>query len=235
MLPLILWDIDGTLLRVHTTVRAFNRALRTVYPLPAELGRISFGGKTDPQIVLELLALHGIGEREVMEHFPRFQAEYERLVEEAADEVARETEIMPGVPAVLGALAERGAIQSLLTGNLQVVAQLKLRAAALHDWFDWRCGAFASDNPTRDCLVPIAEGRAAALGHRYDRVVVIGDTPFDVQCARAGGARAIAVATGSFSVEALQASQPDAVLADLSDVALVLEAIYGAEHGQRLS
>ncbi len=236
MPPLVLWDIDGTLIRgSRAALAAFNTALRAVYELHEPPRAIRYGGKTDPEIALEVLALHGIGEDAALAALPTFAARYVALAETALPQLAQEIEVLPGVGAALAALAAMGAAQTLLTGNLEATARLKLRAAGLEDHFAWRWGAFGSDDRVRDRLVAVAEHKARAAGLRFDQTVVIGDTPRDVQCARAGGARAVAVATGQCSLAELADCQPDALLADLSDLAAVRLAVLGAEHGEHLS
>jgi phosphoglycolate phosphatase len=116
----------------------------------------------------------------------------------------------------------------LLTGNLAPVARLKLRMMSLVEFFDFESGAYGSDSPRRTDLPLIAAERAA---RRYGRVfagpdiVIVGDTPNDIACARAVGARAVAVATGPFSVDELRLHAPDAVLPDLTDTGAALTAI----------
>jgi phosphoglycolate phosphatase len=112
----------------------------------------------------------------------------------------------------------------LLTGNSAMGAQLKLESFGLWQYF--RLGAYGSDHHDRNALVPIAQQRIhALLGHVIPahHTYVIGDTPRDIACARAHGARAIAVATGSYSVEVLQQHHPDHCLVDLSDTARVVQ------------
>lgn len=229
MPPLLLWDIDGTLMRGNGTVaRRFTQALREIYDLPAEIKRIDYGGKTDGQIALETLALHEIDEAAALEHLPRFKARYQELMAEIAHEMHQAQQLLPGVVPVLQALQQRGTIQTLLTGNMEPVAEIKLRALDLTPYFDLAIGAYGSDDHDRMRLVPIAARKAIARhGARVGRPVVIGDTPRDIACGKAGNARTVAVATGDFSVEELTAHQPDAVLLDLSDTALAVAAILG--------
>jgi len=227
MRPLVLWDIDGTLLRGNKTiVQLFHQALRETYALPAEIRRIEYGGKTDGQIVLETLVLHEINEAQALAALPQFNARYHQLVDAIAHELHTSLRLLPGVISVLEALQTKGVIQTLLTGNLQPVAALKLRALKLEGYFDLTLGAYGSDHFDRTRLVPIAEQKANA---RYPSsvgpVVVIGDTPRDIACGRAGGARTVAVATGNYGVAELALHAPDALLTDLSDTPTALRAI----------
>lgn len=218
MRPLILWDIDGTLMRGNGDgMRLFLQALREVYELPEAIKRIEYGGKTDGQIVLETLALHDIAETDALERLPRFSARYHELVTAIADQLHTGLRLLPGVVAVLERLQARGAIQTLLTGNLEPVAALKLRALNLDQYFDLPIGAYGPDHRDRTELVPIARRKAAARYADVGAPIVIGDTPRDIACGKAGNARTIAVATGVFSVETLESYAPDVVLADLSD------------------
>ena len=125
-------------------------------------------------------------------------------------------------------LASERVVQSVLTGNLQPIAQIKLDLMQLSRYLDLEVGAYGSDHHRRAMLVPFATARAE---QRYGRtfhgadVVVIGDTPNDIDCGRVAGARTIAVATGPFGVEDLRAHTPDAVFADLTDTDALIEAI----------
>ena len=232
MAILVLWDIDGTLIKgSHAAMIAFNRALREVYELTEEPARIEYGGKTDPQIVLEVLERHNVVEADALDRLSSFHDRYVNLVEDAFHELQAGVEALPGVHALIDALAANGAIQSLLTGNLQPTAELKLRAAGLADRLLIRIGAFGSDHRNRDELVPIAVAKAQARFGALDGVVVIGDTPRDIACGKAGGARTIAVATGSWSLEQLIRHEPDAALSSLGDTGAALAAIFNRPRG----
>jgi phosphoglycolate phosphatase-like HAD superfamily hydrolase len=229
MPPLLLWDIDGTLMRGNRTViHRFGQALREIYELPAEIRWTDHGGKTDGQIVLETLALHEIDEQRALADLPRFIKRYHELMVDVAHQLHESLRLMPGVVPALEALEQRGAIQTLLTGNMEPVAEIKLRALGLERYFDIPIGAYGSDHHDRTRLVPIAARKAAARYGALDgRPVVIGDTPRDIACGKAGNARTVAVATGDYSVEQLAEHEPDVVLADLSDTAAALAAILG--------
>lgn len=227
--PLVLWDIDGTLLRgSDLNARLFMQAIREVYALADEVRRIEYGGKTDPQIVIETLALHGIDESLALDGLPRWTKRYLELMEAAADHLRAHLRLLPGVVAAIEALRARGAIQTLLTGNTEAVAAIKLRALDLDRLLDLAIGAYGSDHRDRTQLVPIARRKAAArYGDRVGPAIVVGDTPRDIACGKAGGARTVAVATGTFTLEALVTHKPDAALPDLSDTAAALAAILG--------
>jgi phosphoglycolate phosphatase len=230
-MPLVLFDIDGTLL---LTAGAGRRAI--VAALGEEVGaisafdRIRFDGKTDPQIVAELL--EAAGQPEPRES-PRVQALCRRYVALLALELKRptaRTTLMPGVVELLDRLEQdEGVVLGLLTGNLEDGAALKLRAGGI-DPRRFRVGAYGSDSAHRPDLPAIAARRAEPLfGHRPtgSEVVIIGDTPADIACGTGISARAVAVATGSYSAADLAACAPHAVFDDLSDIERVVEAIRG--------
>jgi phosphoglycolate phosphatase len=228
MRTLVLWDIDGTLLvgsRAATV--AFNNALREIYELQEEPARIDYGGKTDHQIALEVLALHQIEEAVVQERLARFQEHYIGLLGHAFDDLRLGVRLLPGVTDVLDAIQQRGAIQSTLTGNFRATAELKLRAAGLDHRLLLDIGAFGSDHHDRDELVPIALRKAEARFGPIDRTVVVGDTPRDIACGKAGGAWTVAVATGHWSGALLEQHRPDVLLPDLADTAAAVVAIMG--------
>jgi phosphoglycolate phosphatase len=229
---LILWDIDGTILRSGRAVsEAYERALRHVYRLEGEIARISYGGKTDGQIALETLALHDLAEENVLLLLDTFRETYTAEIEAVRQRMVEDVRVLPGVRELLDRLDALGAQQSLLTGNFEAVARIKLACAGLERYFDFATGAFGSDHHDRDCLVPIAiekTRRACDIRFTPDQVVVIGDTPRDIACARAGGARVVAVATGRFEAQELARRRPDALLESLSDTDAALSAVLGA-------
>jgi phosphoglycolate phosphatase len=228
---LVLFDIDGTLL---LTSGAGRRAI--VAALGEEVGevagfdRIRFDGKTDPQIVAELLEVAGQPEPR---ESPRVQALCRRYVSLLARELERpsaRTTLMPGVAPLLDRLeAEKGIVLGLLTGNLEAGAALKLRSGGI-DPQRFRIGAYGSDSAHRPELPAIAALRAEPFFGRRPagaEVVIIGDTPADIACGSGVAARAVAVATGSYSTADLAACAPHAVFEDLSDTDRVVEAILG--------
>jgi phosphoglycolate phosphatase-like HAD superfamily hydrolase len=228
---LVLFDIDGTIL---LTSGAGRRAITAA--LAAEVGaadgfdRVRFDGKTDPQIVTELLRAAG---HERAEDPDVIRAVCRRYVGLLADELQHPrsvTTLMPGIPDLLDALEQNGSVVlGLLTGNIAEGAALKLAAGGIMPE-RFQVGAYGSDSAHRPDLPPIAARRAAAhFGYepRGREVVIIGDTPADVTCGASIGARAIAVATGSYAVESLSAAGAHAAFADLADTARVLEAILG--------
>ncbi len=231
MTPIVLWDIDGTLVRgrgQRVTMTAFVQALQVASRQSALQYPTDAHGKTDSGIALEMLAAASMGETEARALLAGFGEGYLAALREQRDQVIDDLEVLPGVREVLDELKQRQVTQSLLTGNLEPVARLKLAYAGLDAYVDFEIGAFGSDHHDRSRLVPIVRDRLRRrLGSNSNgqEIVVVGDTPRDIACARAGGARAIAVATGNFSRAELQAHTPDAVLDDLQDTQTVIELV----------
>jgi phosphoglycolate phosphatase len=222
---LVLFDIDGTLLRGATDahVRALHRALCEVHGV-AEPWRVKVeaAGRTDGEIARAMLLGHGISAQrideradDVQEACCRFHAEM--LVEDLTHTV------LPGVTELLGELDGHDDVRlALLTGNFEPVARRKLKQARLGRYFPAGQGAFGSDAEDRAALPSIARRRANH--HPRDRTVVVGDTQRDIACARADGVGCVAVPTGPVPADQLTAA--DAVVADASAVAGVLRERY---------
>jgi phosphoglycolate phosphatase len=228
---LVLWDVDGTLMNSRGAIRdARVRALRSVYGIEGEIRRVAGGGMTDPQLTLETVALHGWAEATALEHLDAFRDAYLAGLEEARASLADDLEVLPGIPETIERLHELGVAQSLLTGNYEPAARLKISAAGLDRRLNFELGAFGSDNRDRLCLVPVALEKARRLldpKMTAADVVVIGDSPRDIACARAGGARAVAVATGPHPASELATFQPDALLERLGDTDETIAALLG--------
>jgi phosphoglycolate phosphatase-like HAD superfamily hydrolase len=225
MTSLLLWDVDGTLVRTGVLGREpFQAAVAAVLGSsdvdPQLHERVQMSGKTDPQIARELLTLAAVSEDDVEHHLPEVLRRLESGLGELEARIGAEGEVLPGVPEVLErcAGAAPGTLSTVLTGNLAGNALVKLRAFGLDRWLDLRIGAYGSDHHDREELVPIARRKAAevhGVDVRASSVWVIGDTPRDLACARAGGARCALVATGKFDRAALEAAGPDALFDDL--------------------
>jgi phosphoglycolate phosphatase-like HAD superfamily hydrolase len=227
---LVLFDIDGTiLLTAGAGRRAITAALAEYVGDPVPFEQIRFDGKTDPQIVGELLAAAGDPGPHDRAHVWALCERYVALLERELAATTG-TRLMPGFPGILDRLeAEAGVVLGLLTGNLERGAALKLRAAGI-DPGRFKVGAYGSDAAHRPELPPIAARRAEPFFGRTPvggEVVIIGDTPADVACGAGIGARAVAVATGSYTVAELAACGAHAVFADLGDTDRALEAILG--------
>jgi phosphoglycolate phosphatase len=226
---LVLFDIDGTiLLSGGAGRRAITAALsEAVGDVDAFTG-IRFDGKTDPQIVGELLAAAGHERPHDEAHVAALCERYVTLLEQELQGSTAGTKVMPGVPELLDRLeAESAVVLGLLTGNLARGARLKLAAAGIAPE-RFLVGAYGSDSGHRPDLPAIAAQRAEPHFGRTplrDEVVIIGDTPADIYCGAGIGARALGVATGGYGVEDLAACRPHAVFANLSDTDAVLAAI----------
>ncbi len=220
MRRLILWDIDGTLITSRGVGRrAMEDAAAAVAGL-AELPTIEMSGKTDPQILREIFRAAELTDDHIDRILPDAIAAAEAALARIEADLRAHGSVLPGVQEVLERLdAAEGVRQTLLTGNLTANAAVKVGAFDLTHLFDAEIGAYGSDHADRLELVPIALERAQRFrGETYDphEVWVIGDTPNDLACARAGGVRCLLVGTGG--QEGLAALGPDAYLDDLGDV-----------------
>jgi phosphoglycolate phosphatase-like HAD superfamily hydrolase len=229
MQKLILWDIDGTLLYSGGVAgEAMRASMERVYGSASTEARHSYAGKTDRQIILETFAERD--HDELISTIDHFTTTYIEELGSRRDAFLTRCRVLDGAAAALQRLTTANVIQSVLTGNLQPIARIKLDLMGLTRFLDLDAGAYGSDHHRRTELVPIAAARAA---QRYGRsfagadVVVIGDTPHDIDCGRAAGARTIAVATGPFSADALRAHGADIVLENLADTNRVIDSIFG--------
>ncbi len=219
---LILFDIDGTLLSGGPAKVAFHQALLQVFGTAGPIDHWEFSGKTDPQIARELLRHDGLADPEIDTGLTSLWDCYLSGLEARLPD--HPTQALTGVVALLEALREEKEVAlGLVTGNLARGAALKLGAARLDGPFP--IGGFGSDHEERNHLPGVALTRARKQWGRAfapDEVVVVGDTPRDVECGKAHGLRTLAVATGRFDVEALEATGPEATLKDFSETERVL-------------
>lgn len=224
---LILFDIDGTLLLTGGAGRESTRlAMEEVFGTCGALAAHKFGGKTDWQTLVELLRDAGYRYADVERMMPT----YERIVGQhlAAVIDGYDAQAMPGALELVEALRQRDDVAlGIVTGNVASTAPIKLRAAGFDSaWFP--VGAFGSESLERDNLPALAVARAAEH-YRYpfkaDEVIVVGDTPADIACARAFGAVAVAVETGFCTPEEIAAAKPDYHLRDLTEFGQVLRQI----------
>jgi phosphoglycolate phosphatase-like HAD superfamily hydrolase len=225
---LILFDIDGTLLREGVAPKiAFARALRETYATAGPVGTFRFAGMTDPECVTEIMRLAGVAEEVIHQRRDECLRRYvEHLETEMPNyEGAR---LFPGVRELLERLNKLDdVVVGLLTGNVLRGAQLKLRRWNLEPYF--RFGAFGDDHENRSVLAAIALEKAKALlGRSFSGAdtTVIGDTPKDISCARAIGARAVAVATGQVTRQELAECSPDVLLDSFENHEAALRAIF---------
>jgi phosphoglycolate phosphatase-like HAD superfamily hydrolase len=218
MVRLVLFDIDGTL--IHTGgagVKAFAQVFATEFHAVDGMERLKFAGRTDVSLVREFFKYHEIAA--APQNFERF---FERYVF-WLDHILRQSKggVCYGVWELvrgLQGLAEPPLL-GLLTGNIRLGAEIKLRHFDLWDTFT--TGAFADDHEDRDQIAAIAHRRGSRILKeelRGEQVVVIGDTPHDIRCARAIGAKVLAVATGSYGVEELKSYAPEWAVGDLGEV-----------------
>ena len=228
MPKLLLFDIDGTLvLTGGAGERAMNRAFAELFGIARGFEGIPMAGRTDPIIVSEALARAGIDATEA--GVARFRERYfARLAEELGVPAPRKG-MMPGIRPLLDVLEARpDAFLALLTGNYAEAARIKLGHFDL--WRYFACGAFGEDAAERAQLVEVALRRCRALGSPEvapGDVFVVGDTPLDIACAKANGAKAIAVATGPYAAAQLRESGADVVFEDFSETTGFLAFVNG--------
>lgn len=218
MIRLALFDVDGTL--IHTNgagVAAFARTFASEFGVHRGTERIKFGGRTDISLVRELFALGRV--EATAENFRRFFDSYPFWL----DHLLAQTrgEVIPGVRQFLHQLQHLPSppMPGLLTGNIRLGAEIKLRRFNLWDAF--QTGAFADDHEDRNKIAAVARARGSRIlkkNLRGDQILVVGDTPHDIRCARAIGAKALAVATGGATLEQLRAEEPDWLVRDLREL-----------------
>lgn len=221
MKKLVLFDIDGTLLQCGKQVGPiFLEALKETFGDFRKPENHSFAGKTDPMLVVELVRGIGLNLGDIHANLPAMRDAYLRKLEQRLD--PGQMRLLPGVVELLERLAQREDVElGLLTGNWRDGARIKLSRFQLGRFF--RFGAFGDDGLERRELVPVALERALqAAGQAFppDRVLIVGDTLLDVDCAHASGVRCLAVATGFTDAETLQRGGADWVFPDLQQASL---------------
>ena len=238
-LPLVLFDIDGTILRSGdpTHGRSVRLACQEFFdidptaPIPAE---VDLSGRTDRRIVVTLLNAYGIAPEESEPRLPEIFAFMEEYVVREMGQLHER--VLPGVVALLDDLVARDLALGLVTGNLARIAEVKLAAAGVWEPFarhDEIIGGFGHASTERDDLPPLAlEIAARVLGRPVGGAdaVIVGDTPHDIACGKACGARTVAVATGRFGIDALSSYEPDLLLPDLSDRERIVAFIQDTSH-----
>jgi phosphoglycolate phosphatase-like HAD superfamily hydrolase len=230
---LILFDIDGTILWTDGAGRrAIHRALLDEMGTAGPIEGYRFDGKTDPQIVRELMELAGHPECNSEDRITAVCTRYVELLTAELAKPTQATRVYPGIQDLLAALEpyEAGgrALVGLLTGNVQHGAALKLRSAGL-DFERFTVGAYGSDSHYRPNLPAIAARRAEQRTRRTFSgadIVIVGDTPDDVACARPMGARTVGVGTGYYTAAQLREAGATHAFDNLGDTAAVIRALF---------
>ena len=219
MVRLVLFDIDGTLIRTGGAgVKAFARVFATEFGAVDGFEKLKFAGRTDVSLVREFFTVHQIPvtPENLERFFERYVFWLDHILKESHSEVCRGVwEFIAGLRAL-----PRPPLLGLLTGNIRLGAEIKLRHLGL--WETFETGAFADDHEDRAQIAAVAQRRGSRLlGEDLagEQVLVIGDTPLDIRCARAIGARVLAVATGGATFEELEQHQPDWAAKDLTEIA----------------
>ena len=230
-MKLVLFDIDGTILWSDGAGRrAMQRALMTAFGTSGSAD-YRYDGKTDRQIVRDLMRMEGHADDVIDERMISLLADYASGLHEELSSGVTLVRRLDGVLELMSALESREDRRiGLLTGNIEIGAHAKLRAVGI-DPERFEVSAYGSDHEVRAELPGIAQRRARdqlGLDVNGDAIIIIGDTPADIDCCRTIGAQAIAVATGRYSVEELAQHDPLAVFPDLTDTAAVMRAIDAA-------
>jgi phosphoglycolate phosphatase-like HAD superfamily hydrolase len=223
---LILWDIDGTLIvSGRAGIFALAKAFQKIYGREPDFTKLDVSGRTDQWIARQVLEQQGLPA--TLENIHAYLEAYLELLQ--GELGTRPGRVLPGIVELLEKFKHNpGVAQGLLTGNLQRGARIKLEHYKV--WHYFAFGAFGDDSPLRNELGPHAVRRARekhATEFAPENIFVIGDTPHDIECGKAIGAKTIGVATGSFSVADLQQHQPTAVFPDFSDAAAFVRLIEG--------
>lgn len=223
---LVLWDIDGTLVRGGVVgAEMFDSAIERVLG-ERPRAQVIFSGKTDRQIVEEFLAMEG---SEDPDHVPAVLYHLERELALRVDRIASGGSVCPGSEAALRALAVIDSVeQTVLTGNIAPNALAKLAAFGLDGYLDLEAGAYGDVHSDRRDLLPLAwkhQRELRGVYYRPDETWIVGDTPRDFECARAGDAHCLLVASGRHDFAELETLGADLVLEDLSDTRVVVDVL----------
>ncbi len=213
----ILFDVDGCLISsLRAGTKAWRFAFDRLHGIPADIGEFTEGGMTDPTVG-RLTFVRVIGREPTDREMARLLAAY---LDRLGVEVERSPgyRVMPGVASLLPRLIDDGVLLGIVSGALEAAAHIKLARGSLNRFFCF--GGYGSDSSDRSELTRLAIERAGRIhGHPLDaaRLLVIGDTPRDIDAAHAAGAIAVGVATGKYTVEALRDAGADHVLATLEE------------------
>jgi phosphoglycolate phosphatase-like HAD superfamily hydrolase len=216
---LVLFDIDGTLIRTQNGYIPFNEALLKTFGIAGDIRSVIPDGNTDPLIVREIFAKADLDIQIAVEQWQQFAINLQASYANAVAEGTITVRALPGALDLLKALSiNQGFSQGVVTGNFQVTARVKLKAAGLGAYL--ALGAYGCDSPHRPDLPAIAKGRWQQATGTFippQQCLIIGDTPKDLYAARRNGMKCILVGTGRYPVEELMYAEPDACLPDLCD------------------
>ena len=227
MEQLILFDIDGTLTRTENGYLPFNEAIRQTFGVAGDIRSVVPDGNTDPLIVRDIFTKANVEIEIGADGWQQFTANLQASYRQHVLRGETTVRALPGAVNLLEALSVNETfISSVVTGNFEATAEVKLAAAGLSSYLSR--GAYASDSQHRPDLPAIAKQRCEVLTGQTiasDRCVIIGDTPKDLAAARHNRMKCLLVGTGRYPVEELLYWQPDGCLADLSDTTAVLTAL----------
>ncbi|MFH1582599.1 MAG: HAD hydrolase-like protein [bacterium] len=223
----ILFDIDGTLIKkisktsLHSI--SFSKAIKKVFGVDCNIHTIAPDGKTDQQIVIEVLATKGIDEEEIRGKMKEVMKEMVTIFEENIE--TEEMTASKGSKELIEELSKNNILTGLLTGNLEPIAMAKMKKVGLDNYF--KIGGFGSDDEVRSNLIKIAIKRAEnVFDFNYnDNVFVIGDTPLDIRAGKEAKIKTIGVATGKYSIEDLKKENPNFVFNDLLQKQEILDVL----------
>ena len=228
---LVLFDVDGTLTQdFYEHRQAFSDAFREVYHVNANVDCINHHGMTDQEIITGVLKKNGVSGEEISAKMSQCMTVMVRSFKKMVDR--SRARVLPGVRKLLNKLEQKNVMMGLVTGNLEPIAQGKLRKLRLSEYF--KIGGFGSDDASRANLIRIARKRAADLsGYEItnSHIYVVGDTPQDINAAKEANIKALAVATGNYTREELQKFNPDYVFADLVATDKILKVILPTNPG----
>jgi phosphoglycolate phosphatase-like HAD superfamily hydrolase len=211
-----LFDIDGTLLRSRDRIHfnSFATSIERILGFDVSLEGVAIHGSTDTAILADACRLANISPETMQEHTAAILEGMRQHVAERRGEM--DLLLMPGVQQVLAHLAAKGALLGVATGNLEVIGWIKIEQAGLREWF--RFGGFSDHFAIRSELIGHAAKKARELAGEHASICVVGDTPRDIEAARANSLPVIAVATGSFSFDELEKLEPEACASSLADL-----------------
>lgn len=222
---LILFDIDGTLTRTQNGYIPFNRAILDTFNVGGDIRSVFPDGMTDPRILEEIFAVAQTKIAISAAHLVQFALNLQNSYMQAVSEGATTVRALGGVPELLERLSLHDSVsRGVVTGNFEATARIKLQAAGLASHLGF--GAFASDSCHRPDLPAIAKQRWQKSAGREigcEHCVIVGDTPKDLEAARANGMKCLLVGTGRYPIEELQYYGPDACVTDLTDTVAITD------------